>query len=65
MNRDILRRVGELESISNPARPRPVFQFIDDPEGAARCSRENPEALVLSRIIFHRPHARPHEPRTG
>jgi len=55
MNRDILRRVGELESVSNPARPRPVFRFIDDPEGAARCSRENPEALVISRIIVSPP----------
>ena len=55
MNRDILRRVGELECVSNPARPRPVFRFIDDPEGATRCSRENPEALVISRIIVSPP----------
>ena len=28
------------------------FTFIDDPEGAAKCKRENPDALVLQiRII--------------
>jgi len=55
MNRDILRRVGELECSLRPTRPRQVFRFIDDPEGAASCSRENPDALVISHIIVSPP----------
>ena len=65
MNRDILRRVGELESVSNPARPPQVFRFIGDPEGAARCSGKSRGPRYFPHHRFHRRHARPHEPRTG
>ena len=52
-------RAQEIGMISKPAQE--TFTFIDDLEGAAKCRRENPDALILQIIIIdpdiceHRP----------
>ena len=33
----------------------PAFHFIDDPEGVERCGRENPNALIIHRVIVDPP----------
>ncbi len=50
------RRLRLLEGhvASRPGR-RQVFRFIDDPEGVERCRRENPDVLIIHRVIVDSP----------
>jgi hypothetical protein len=38
-----------------------TFVFIDDPEGAEKCRRENPDATILRVVIVDPPHCE-HKP---
>ena len=54
MARALEARLTRLETRAqgNATRPpRRVVRFIDDPEGADKCARENPDAFVISRIV--------------
>jgi hypothetical protein len=47
------QRALEIGMISRPAQE--TFTFIDDPEGAAKCRRENPDAYIIQLIIVDPP----------
>jgi hypothetical protein len=40
------QRAQEIGMISKPAEE--TFTFIDDPEGAEKCRRENPDAIIFT-----------------
>jgi hypothetical protein len=46
----IEKRAQHIGMISKPY-PK-VFRFIDDPEGVKKCRAENPDALIIHRIIM-------------
>lgn len=47
------QRAQEIGMISKP--PQETFMFIDDPEGAEKCRRENPDAFIIQLIIIDPP----------
>ena len=51
----IEQRAQQIGMISKPAQE--TFTFIDDPEGAEKCRRENPDALMIHLLIVDPPAA--------
>ena len=50
------RRLRLLEDrVAARRSDRKVFRFIGDPEGVAKCQRENPDALIIHRVILDPP----------
>ena len=47
------QRAQQIGMISKPVQE--TFMFIDDPEGAEKCRRENPDATVLQIKIVEPP----------
>lgn len=47
----IERRVAKLEEMAAPKiAPRPVFRFLDNPDGVTACHAANPDALIIHRV---------------
>jgi hypothetical protein len=47
------QRAQQIGLIAKPAQE--TFTFIDDPDGAEKCRRENPDALIIQIKIVHPP----------
>ena len=47
--------IRSTRNSQNMTQMQKTFMFVDDPEGAEKCSRQNPDALIIHRVTVHPP----------